>query len=211
MARPTAFRGLLWLTGVCAMLASPVAAATGTLTADFDGDGNNDRVTIDRAEPSVLHVWLSATGTGTSVRSRRPVLQIAARDVDGHHRPELITTEAGGWPWWKPAHALRVWKQDARRGFRTFHPPHRTPGTLKAPSGETPDDDPPADDATDGDGAFVPARDTASSRAPAVVGPQSISRYFVPSADTALTSHVPLDQSAPRAPPARHLPDSLLA
>jgi len=211
MARPTAFRGLLWLTGVCAMLASPVAAATGTLTADFDGDGNSDWVTIDRAEPSVLHVWLSASGTTASVRSRRPVLQIAARDVDGDHLPELITTEAGSWPQWKRAHTLRVWKQDARRGFRTFHSRHRTPGTLKAPSGTTLDEDPPADDSTDGDGAFVPGRDTASSRAPAVVGPQSISRYFAASADAALASHIPLDQSAPRAPPVRHLPDSLLA
>lgn len=103
----------LLLASLCAFLwsAQAYAATTGTF-ADFDGDGNRDRVTLDAAEPSIVRVWLSATRSTQIIRSAQPLRAITAADLNGDHRAELIaTTRSSG---------LHVWTK-ARSGFRTYH------------------------------------------------------------------------------------------
>ena len=77
---------------VC-VLAARSATAEPCLTIDFNGDGQCGHVTLDRREPSVLHVWLSAPGPTHVAHSRAPLLQVPAGDLDDDHRPELIAHE----------------------------------------------------------------------------------------------------------------------
>ena len=148
----TRVRRALWIACACVLLSAPLArAADRSLAADFDGDGKSDRVAIDRSEPSVLHVWLSRTGTTDRLHNPRALLWIAATDVDGDNRPELIATEAS-------AEGLRIWKRDgARRGFRPYaprrSPAHATPPTNGRTVGEFPDD---AEDALAGSVSRAP-------------------------------------------------------
>ena len=135
----TRVRSALWIACACVLLCAPSAAAADrSLRADLDGDGHTDQVSINRSEPSVLHVWLSTTGTTHLIRSPRALLRIAATDVDGDHRPELIATEAS-------ASELRVWKRDGpRRGFEAYTPPrapdHAAPSPKVKTLGGDPDD-----------------------------------------------------------------------
>jgi hypothetical protein len=101
------------------------AAADGSLVADFDGDGRSDRAILERGEPSALHVWLSATATMAELRSATPIRGIAARDLDGDRRAELIL---GG------ASELEVWTS-RRRGFTRFRTRRPLPRTLVMPGG----------------------------------------------------------------------------
>ena len=97
----------------------------------WTGTATPTRLAIDRAEPSVLHVWLSTTGATHLIRSPRALLRIAATDVDGDHRPELIATEAS-------ASELRVWKRDGpRRGFEPYTPPRAPDHAAPSPKVRT--------------------------------------------------------------------------
>jgi hypothetical protein len=204
------FRRFAWL--ACAvLLAGTVEASPRTLTADFDGDGHSDSVTIDTADPFVLHITLSRTGTRTRIQRARAVLEIAARDVDGDHLPELITTEAGAASALKQAGALRVWKTDARHGFKRIHPRHRGPGTLKAPSGRSLDNDDPADEANEDFSSVLQSRESLNTRDVVAQDTDSSSCIPLPHPDAALASVLPRDLSTPRAPPLPARLISLLA
>lgn len=121
----SALRRLVWALFVCALLAPAAAHAAGpSVVADFDGDGQRDRATLDRLEPSVLRVWLSTTRSTAIVRTQAPVAGIVARDLDGDRRAELI---AGG-----ASTGLQVWTKH-RRGFTPFKPRSVMPGTLGPP------------------------------------------------------------------------------
>ena len=105
-------RRALWLACAATIGFAPCAvAAERLLSADFDGDGRHDRVAIDRRDPSLLRVWLSATGATELIRNARPLLRVAAIDLDGDRRPELIATDTS-------VAGLHVWKKHGRRGFR---------------------------------------------------------------------------------------------
>lgn len=98
----------------CLLLCSRVSAAGDRfLTADFDGDGRHDCVTLDQRDPSLLRVWLSATNSTLLIRSEAPVLDIAATDLDGDRRAELIARDDSA--------ALRIWT-NKRAGFHKFKP-----------------------------------------------------------------------------------------
>ena len=98
----------------CLLLCSRVSAAGDRfLTADFDGDGRHDCATLDPREPSLLRVWLSATNSTLLIRSNAPLVDIAATDLDGDRRAELIARDNSA--------ALRVWTHK-RAGFHTFRP-----------------------------------------------------------------------------------------
>jgi hypothetical protein len=104
---------LLWLLGVVLLLGAPAAAAADSVVfADFDGDGQRDHAELSRREPSAIHVWLSTTQTIWVVRSATPVLDLAARDLDGDRRAELIATNASA--------GLQIWS-DRHTGFAPFH------------------------------------------------------------------------------------------
>lgn len=202
-------RRLAWL--ACALLLAATAdAAPRAIVADFDGDGHNDSVSIDRTDPSVLHITLSRSGTVARMQRSRAVLELAARDIDGDHLPELITAEASSTSGWTHARALRVWKTDAHHGFTKVRPRRSAPGTIKAPPARTVDKDDPADDASEDLGSLLPspeplnARDAAADAAADRIVP-------APHPDASLPSVLPRDLSTPRAPPVQTLLISLRA
>jgi hypothetical protein len=120
-----ALRRLTWALCVCVLLPHAGAqAAERSVLADFDGDGQHDRATLDHREPSVLRIYLSATNSTAVVRSQVPIAGIAALDLDGDRRAELI---AGG-----ASSGLQVWTTH-RKGFRAFRPQTVTPEALGPP------------------------------------------------------------------------------
>jgi hypothetical protein len=105
---------ILWLTCVClCLLPRAVAAAEPLLVADLDGDGLYDRVTISHREPTVLRLWLSASGKTHRIHLGTPVLHVVAMDLDGDHRPELIAHDA------KSRLHVWTWKRKAFKPYRS--------------------------------------------------------------------------------------------
>jgi len=104
-------------------LGAPVArAGDSSVIADFDGDGRHDRVEVDHGKAS-LHVWLSTTCTTSVVRSSTPIVGVAARDLDGDRRAELIASGTST--------RVQVWTK--RHGeFAPFRPGPAVPRTLAA-------------------------------------------------------------------------------
>jgi hypothetical protein len=119
---------------VCLLVAPSIAhAAQRSVVADFDGDGYHDHATLDDLEPSVLRVWLSATRSTAVVRSRSPFFSIAAKDLDGDRRAELIAgARATGLQVWTSLHAA----------FSRFQPRPVPPGGLHRPVRHKVDDAP---------------------------------------------------------------------
>jgi hypothetical protein len=114
-------RRAFWMVCACVLLLAPVAAAEPSLTIDLDGDGRRDQIMLDGREPSVLHVWLSASGKTQTIRTRVPLLQIVAVDLDGDHRPELIARDSDS--------QIHVWTRK-RKGFHSFRPRHAVSPAL---------------------------------------------------------------------------------
>ena len=109
-------RNAIWLACICLLFCGRAIAATELpLGADLDGDGKRDRVTLDRHQPYVLRVWLSASQTTWTVRSQTPIVRVAISDLDGDNRPELITRG-------KNSTKLTVWTRKQHQGFRTYRP-----------------------------------------------------------------------------------------
>ncbi len=131
----SSMRRVLWLLCCAALLCAPrVDARDAALAADFDGDGQRDHVTLNGEDSSLLHIWLSATGTIEIIHSREPVLHVVAADLDDDRRPELI---AGG-----GTAALGIWTRGSH-GFRAFRP-RRAPAVpdFNHPAHRTLDDSP---------------------------------------------------------------------
>ena len=122
-----ALRRAVWLVWFGLLFGPHTVFASGlTVVADFDGDGRHDRVELARGESSLLHVWLSTSHSTSVFRSSSPLLTIAASDLDGDGRYELIASGAFG--------RLHVWTK-RRHGFVPLHPKHETAG---ASSGQVP-------------------------------------------------------------------------
>ena len=102
----------MWAVCACVFLLPSLTAADPSLAVDFDGDGQPDTVWLDQRRPSVIRVWLSASGTTQVLRSRRPLQNVTATDLDGDRRPELIASDS-------QAH-LHVWTP-REKGLRRFH------------------------------------------------------------------------------------------
>jgi hypothetical protein len=112
----------LWFACVCVCLGGSVARASDSyIQADLDGDGLNDLITFDGGQAFVLHVWLSSTAATQTIRSRLPVVRVVATDVDGDHRPEIITRDS--------AAGLQIWRR-GRRGFRSYRPRRIVTGAI---------------------------------------------------------------------------------
>jgi len=118
---------VLWVVCACLLLL-PNAAVAGdsSLAIDFDGDGRHDSVRLDQRRPSVLRIWLSASGTTQMLVARRPLRGVTATDLDGDHRPELIASDTQA--------RLHVWTPRAK-GFRRYHARLTIPKGLTAPRG----------------------------------------------------------------------------
>lgn len=119
-----------WMVCACVLLLPNFGAAAPSLAIDFDGDGQRDQFRLDRREPSVLHLWLSASDTTHVIRTRVPLLQVVATDLDGDHRPELIARDSES--------QIHVW---TRTRFHPYRPHDVAPGTFKQPNHRSIDDE----------------------------------------------------------------------
>lgn len=125
-------RRTLGLACVCFVVAAPRASAGPAVVADFDGDGQRDHATLDSHYPSSLRVWLSTTHTISILNARSPLLGVAAQDLDGDRRDELIVSGTSG---------LQVWTTRLR-GFKPFRPRQGPPRALASPTRQTVDEGP---------------------------------------------------------------------
>jgi hypothetical protein len=121
----------VWLVWAYLLIGPSVAAAAPSVIADFDGDRQPDRAELSHREPSAVRIWLSTTRRTSVVRSSSPILSIAARDLDGDRRAELIATKAST--------GLQVWTA-RRHGFAAFNPKRVTLSTLSPPTCHSVDD-----------------------------------------------------------------------
>src|SRR5262245_1206456 len=100
-----------WLAVVGGLLAAPRAArADQSVFADFDGDGRCDEARLDDVHRRTVNVWLSATQRSRVLRAARPILQLAAGDLDGDGRAELLAAGLD--------RGLVVWKAHHRSKFK---------------------------------------------------------------------------------------------
>jgi|SRR5436190_1163196 hypothetical protein len=187
-------RRVSWILCACVLLLPRLAAAEPFIAVDFDldGDGRSDQVVLDRDEPRLLHVWLSASGTSQVIRSRVEMLQVVAADLDGDASPELIARDRDS--------QLHVWQ----RKYKTFHSYARR-SVASAPleqrqcrSLENLEAAPPEEMSAGQDAPFALTL-WASPRAPGL--PSSTAR--VPATARAARSSTAVDPFAPRPPPAR--------
>ena len=178
------------LVSACMLLSCTLArAAESELMVDLDGDGLRDRVLVDSREPSLIHVWLSTTGSVTTIRNRSPLINVVATDLDGDHRAEIIVRDTTA--------RLHVWTR-GKKGFRRVHP-HSTDASSLARKKRHVVDDGVTDDAAgttwDG-GSFLALALTSQPRAP-----DSLNVRLASDSAWSRRSHLPHAPFAPRPPP----------
>jgi hypothetical protein len=105
-------RRIVWLVCLGLVIAARASGAQAVI-ADFDGDGHHDRATVEGYRGSVVRVWLSKTRTLLILHIGSPILGIAARDLDGDRRDDLI---AGG------SSGLQIWAKERHDTFRRIRP-----------------------------------------------------------------------------------------
>ena len=118
--RSPILRRAVWLACLCIALAATHAHAgeTHLLSADFDGDGQRDPVSVDRHDSSMLRIRLSANRSTEFIRLPQPLRHVTAVDLNGDRRAELIADTS--------SRGLQVWTR-ARTGFRLL------PGKMPRP------------------------------------------------------------------------------
>jgi len=180
---------VLWL--ILFTLALSARASDLGVTADFDGDGRCDRALRDQYEPSVIRIWLSKSGRTAVVRTRTAVSAIAATDLDGDRRAELVTADA--------TTRLQIWTK-RRGGFRTVRVQKTRPGIQHVPRHRTGGHEPSPNDLSD-----VTSQSFQALIVARYSGPRAPDAHVIRAAhpDTALRkSDASFDPSAPRPPPA---------
>ena len=193
---PRTLSRAFWVACVSLVLLPTLAAAADLgIAADFDSDGRRDHVMVDRWEPWVLRVWLSASDTTHVIHTRVSLLGIVATDLDGDHRPELIAQDSQS--------QIHVWTRK-HQGFHSYRPRLVLPVSLHPPTRRTVDDrdtEPPGAIAGT---TFEPPTPTlcASLSVPAL----GLSNACTPRSARALGSDTTFDPFVPRPPPAHHLP-----
>ena len=184
-------RQAFWMVCACVLLLPRLAAAGPSLAIDLDGDGRFDQVMLDGRQPLIVHVWLSASGRTQVIRSRVPILQIVAADLDGDHRLELIARDSDS--------QLHVWKQK-RKGFYSYRRRAVAPPTLEPRNCRSIEDGAPKPPGVITDAPFAPFALTlcASPRAPGL----EASKARAPHSARGYRSLTALDPFVPRPPPA---------
>jgi len=180
----------LWMACLCVcLLPRATAAAQPSLAIDFDGDGRHDHIMLDGRQPSLLHVWLSASGTTQVLRTHSPLQNVVATDLDGDHRPELIARDSES--------RIHVWTPRGTR-FHRYRRQHGPDG-LTSPTGHR------IDDLDEEPASLV----TGSTYAPSALlritprgPPTRASRAVAPQGTLALHGSPAVQPFAPRPPPA---------
>lgn len=186
-------RRILGTVVVCLLLLPRLAAAADALlSADFDGDGQRDRVTMARRDAPALQVWLSATNTTQFLRTGAPIQRVVATDLDGDHRPELIASDTES--------RIHVFKAKHRKlkPYRLHAVP--VPFTFRTQNRHHVDDsDGEAPDAVTG----VRVSSLASLLSPLPSAPAPVvSVFFAPLTLPAGSTAATVDPFLPRPPPA---------
>ena len=182
---------VLWALCACLLLLPRAAAAADpSLTVDFDGDGLHDSVRLDQRRPSVLRVWLSASGTMQVLVSRRPLHRVAATDLDGDHRPELIASDSQA--------RIHVWTPGSE-GFFRYRPRQSIPNGLSKPTGHRVDGHGRDPEEAFSGGAFTPPELT---RTPPAAPPDRASVICPPLDERPGLASSSADPFSPRPPPA---------
>jgi hypothetical protein len=102
---------------------APPAAAAAELYADLDHDGVGDVVSIQSAPRPGLRIWLSQSNSTLILRTRRPITHIAATDIDGDGRIDIVASDS--------AARVTVWRRTNRGSLRVMHPRRATrPDTM---------------------------------------------------------------------------------
>jgi hypothetical protein len=93
---------------------APRAAAADELYADLDHDGVRDVVSVQSVPRTGLLVWLSKSNSTLILRTRRLITHIAASDIDGDGRIDLVASDS--------AARVTVWHRTNRGHLRVTHP-----------------------------------------------------------------------------------------
>jgi len=119
-------RLLRWTLAAVVSLAgiwAPRAAAAAEFYADLDYDGVRDVVSIQTVPRTGLRVWLSKSNSTLILRTRRVITHIAASDIDGDGRIDLVASDS--------AARVTVWHRTNRGHLRVTHPRRVTrPDTM---------------------------------------------------------------------------------
>jgi hypothetical protein len=92
-----------WVALVASVLAVPGIAGAETVFADVDRDGIRDVLSVLGASRSTLQVWISSTQQFRKLHTTRPIYRVAAVDVDGDGRPEIVASDTSA--------KLHIWRQ----------------------------------------------------------------------------------------------------
>jgi len=158
---------------------------------DFDGDGRRDQIALEQGEPSVIRIWLSKSNTTQVIRTPVRVLRVAATDLDGDHRPELIALD-GEWQ-------IHAWTRKSK-AFRSYRPRDVVPRALNQRNGRSAEDK----------GRELPDATTSTQFAPFALTLRALQHRpeleapipCAPQTGRAGRSSIAVDPFAPRPPPA---------
>ncbi len=105
-------------------LAVPGVARAQTIFADVDRDGIRDVLSVSNTSRSILQVWFSATQTFRKLHTPRPIFRVAAMDVDGDGRPEIVASDTSA--------RLHVWRQGKSGRLHRVLPRRPAPFTFSS-------------------------------------------------------------------------------
>jgi hypothetical protein len=158
------------------------------VTADFDGDGRQDRVIVDQRAAAV-RVWLSDSRRISTIGSISSAARLAARDLDGDRRDELLV--AGG------PNGLQVWTVRAAGRFALF-PARPARASTLGTGGQVRDHD----DADAGESVALASAAFACTRPPSRVAPPPPTAIALLERAAAVRSFLFSTKQGPRPPPA---------
>lgn len=101
------------------LAARPALARAETVYADVDRDGHRDVLSVSVVSQTTLQVWFSSTQTLKQVRISRPILKVAAFDLDGDGNQEIVASDTSA--------KLHIWRQTKNGHLRKVKPHHPSP------------------------------------------------------------------------------------
>jgi len=112
------------LVALALLMCAPVAARADDFFADLDRDGVRDIVTIPKAPERGLWVWLSSSKRLLRLPTRRPIMGVTTRDLDGDGRLDLVAADT--------ASIVHVWHRTAPGHLKVTRRRHALPSQGSA-------------------------------------------------------------------------------